>query len=257
MKILVIGDSCNDIYKYGICDRLDQEAPVPIFKEVNEESFQGMSLNVANNVTSLGINCDLITNKLEIKKIRYVDSRSNQLVMRVDENDSVKRIKNLKKINFMIYDAVIVSDYNKGFLYEEDMEYISNNSKLSFLQTNKVLSDWCSDFDYIKINNYEYSNTSQFTSKEFLNQINLIITRGEKGVTYKNKNFPISKPVMVRSLAGAGDTFLSALVVKFLETNNIVRSIKFAQNSSKKVVSQLGISVVGDLKNKKPKIIKN
>ena len=239
MKILVIGDSCNDIYKYGICDRLDQEAPVPIFKEVNEESFQGMSLNVANNITSLGINCDLITNKLEIKKIRYVDSRSNQLVMRVDENDSVKRIKNLKKINFMLYDAVIVSDYNKGFLYEEDMEYISNNSKLSFLQTNKVLSDWCSGFDYIKINNYEYSNTSQFTSEKFLNQINLIITRGEKGVTYKNKNFPISKPVMVRSLAGAGDTFLSALVVKFLETNDIVRSIKFAQNSSKSIKSTL------------------
>ena len=61
MKILVIGDSCNDIYKYGICDRLDQEAPVPIFKELNEENFQGMSLNVANNVASFGINCDLIS----------------------------------------------------------------------------------------------------------------------------------------------------------------------------------------------------
>ena len=55
---------------------------------------------------------------------------------------------------------------------------------------------------------------------------------------------------MVRSLAGAGDTFLSALVVKFIQTNDITRSIKFAQNSSKKAVSQLGISVVGDFKNK-------
>ena len=137
------------------------------------------------------------------------------------------------------------------------MSYISNNSKLSFLQTSKVLSEWCSGFNYIKINNYEYSNTSQFTSKEFLNKINLIITKGEKGVTYKNKDFPISKPVMVRSLAGAGDTFLSALVVKFIQTNDITRSIKFAQNSSKKAVSQLGISVVGDFKNKKPRIIKN
>ena len=61
-----------------------------------------------------------------------------------------------------------MSDYNKGFLSENDMDYISKESKVSFLQTNKVLSEWCKNFDYIKINNYEYSNTLQFTSKILL-----------------------------------------------------------------------------------------
>ena len=61
---------------------------------------------------------------------------------------------------------------------------------------------------------------------------------------------------MVRSLAGAGDTFLAALVVSYLKNMNINKSINFAQNASKKAVSELGISIVGDKKNRKPKIIK-
>ncbi len=256
MKVLVIGDSCKDKYRYGVCDRLDQEAPVPIFKEENEVVYEGMSLNVANNIASFGLSCELITNKKNINKIRYVDSRSNQLVMRVDENDGVDRIKNLKKVNFNKYDAVVVSDYDKGFLTEDDMAFISNQSKLSFLQTNKVLSKWCENFSFIKINNYEYSNTIQFTPLDFLNSLNLIITKGEKGASYKNKDYLIKKPVMIRSLAGAGDTFLAALVFNFLSNKNISKSINFAQNASKKAVSQLGISIVGDKTNNKPKITK-
>jgi bifunctional ADP-heptose synthase (sugar kinase/adenylyltransferase) len=256
MKILVIGDSCKDIYKYGICDRLDQEAPVPIFKEEKEVTYEGMSLNVANNVASFGINCDLITNSKSIKKIRFVDIRSNQLVMRVDENDGIPNIRKLKEIKLNKYDAVIVSDYNKGFLTEGQMNYIASNSKLSFLQTNKVLEKWCENFSYIKINNYEFQNTSQFTPKKYLEQLNLIITKGEKGAVFKNKNFQIKKPVTIRSLAGAGDTFLAGLVSSYVQNKNIEKSINFAQSQSKKAVSELGISVVGEKKNNKPRIIK-
>ena len=35
LKILVIGDSCKDIYHYGICERISSEAPIPIMKEQN------------------------------------------------------------------------------------------------------------------------------------------------------------------------------------------------------------------------------
>lgn len=256
MKILVIGDSCKDIYKYGICDRLDQEAPVPIFKEENEVSYEGMTLNVANNAASFGLRCEIITNNKTISKIRYVDSRSNQLVMRIDQNDGVDRVKNLNKVDFKKYNAVIVSDYNKGFLKESDMELISKKAKLSFLQTNKVLDYWCKNFNFIKINNYEYLNTLQISNKKFLEELNLIVTNGEKGANFKGKNFPILKPVMVRSLAGAGDTFLAALVFSYLKNKNITKAINFAQNASKKAVSRLGISIVGTNTQNKPKLIK-
>ena len=256
MKILVIGDSCKDIYRYGECVKLDQEAPVPVFKEINEVEYEGMSLNVANNISSFGVNCELITNKETIYKIRYVDTRSNQLVMRIDQNDGVERIQKIQSINYKKYNAVIVSDYNKGFLSQSDLEYISNEAKLSFLQTSKVLGGWCKQFDYIKINNYEYSNTLQFANRKFLDDLNLIVTKGEQGVVYKEKEFPISNPVRIRSLAGAGDTFLAALVVSYLKNKNIIKSINFAQNASKKAVSELGITVVGDKSKRKPKIIK-
>jgi D-glycero-beta-D-manno-heptose-7-phosphate kinase len=256
MKILVIGDSCKDIYRYGECVKLDQEAPVPVFNEVNEVEYEGMSLNVANNVSSFGVNCEIITNKKTIYKIRYVDTRSNQLVMRVDQNDGVERIQKIQSINYKKYNAVIVSDYNKGFLTQSDLEYISNEAKLSFLQTSKVLAGWCKQFDYIKINNYEYTNTLQFANREFLDELNLIVTKGEQGVVYKEKKFPILNPVRIRSLAGAGDTFLAALAVNYLKNKNISKSIHFAQNASKKAVSELGITVVGDKSKRKPKIIK-
>ena len=53
----------TSVLQYGVCDRLDQEAPVPIFKEENEVVYEGMSLNVANNIASFGLSCELITNK--------------------------------------------------------------------------------------------------------------------------------------------------------------------------------------------------
>ena len=36
MKILVIGDSCTDIFIYGEIDRICPEAPVPVFKPIRK-----------------------------------------------------------------------------------------------------------------------------------------------------------------------------------------------------------------------------
>jgi bifunctional ADP-heptose synthase (sugar kinase/adenylyltransferase) len=44
-KILVIGDSCVDIYHYGECTRISPEAPVPIFKHEKSEKYGGMASN--------------------------------------------------------------------------------------------------------------------------------------------------------------------------------------------------------------------
>ena len=33
-KILVIGDSCTDIFIYGECNRICPEAPVPVFNPI-------------------------------------------------------------------------------------------------------------------------------------------------------------------------------------------------------------------------------
>jgi D-beta-D-heptose 7-phosphate kinase/D-beta-D-heptose 1-phosphate adenosyltransferase len=116
MKILVIGDSCTDVFVYGQIDRLCPEAPVPIFEPIHQKENGGMVSNVKNNLIALGVDVHIISNNNGMKKVRYVDNNSNQMIMRLDENDVCDRVENLKDMSFSEYDAIIISDYNKGFL---------------------------------------------------------------------------------------------------------------------------------------------
>ena len=91
-RVLIVGDSCKDVFIYGEIDRLTPEAPVPVFNPIRETSNDGMAKNVANNVEALNVEIFTITNPNSIKKVRYVDKKSNQLVLRVDEHDYCERI---------------------------------------------------------------------------------------------------------------------------------------------------------------------
>ena len=91
MKFLVIGDVGYDIFQYGVCERLSPEAPVPIFNPTVVKKTLGMAGNVANNIKALGVECEIL-GRDRPKKIRYVDEVSNQILLRVDKNDSNYRI---------------------------------------------------------------------------------------------------------------------------------------------------------------------
>ena len=54
LKILVIGDSCVDIYHYGDCLRISQEAPVPVLRHTMSKTYGGMANNVYKNLVGLG-----------------------------------------------------------------------------------------------------------------------------------------------------------------------------------------------------------
>ena len=93
MNVLVIGDSCKDVFIYGDIERISPEAPIPVFKPTHTEKNGGMARNVANNVESLDMTIYTITNGNSIIKKRYVENRSGQMVLRVDEHDYCDRIK--------------------------------------------------------------------------------------------------------------------------------------------------------------------
>jgi bifunctional ADP-heptose synthase (sugar kinase/adenylyltransferase) len=92
IKILVIGDSCTDVFIYGNNFRLAPEGPAPVFNPVLTKSNGGMALNVHANIKAIGAEVTLITQKEEIYKTRYVDERTNSLLLRVDTNDKASRI---------------------------------------------------------------------------------------------------------------------------------------------------------------------
>jgi D-beta-D-heptose 7-phosphate kinase/D-beta-D-heptose 1-phosphate adenosyltransferase len=50
MKILLVGDSCYDIYHYGEVKRISPEAPIPIFDLKYSEKKYGMASNVYENL---------------------------------------------------------------------------------------------------------------------------------------------------------------------------------------------------------------
>jgi D-beta-D-heptose 7-phosphate kinase / D-beta-D-heptose 1-phosphate adenosyltransferase len=59
-KVLVVGDIILDQYIYGETNRISPEAPVPVVRVKSTEERPGGAANVAINVSSLGINTQLL-----------------------------------------------------------------------------------------------------------------------------------------------------------------------------------------------------
>jgi len=244
MKALVIGDSCEDVFVYGNCNRMAPAAPVPVFVEEYRKSNKGMAGNVYENVLSLYIECDIVTNKTEITKTRYVEKKTNHMLVRVDSSEEkIDRIKDIDIKKLQEYDAVIISDYDKGFLLEKDIQFIADNHKLVFLDTKKLLGDWAKNINFIKINEQEYERTKHLlTGKDWLNK-KLIVTVGSNGCVYNNQTYPVEK-VEIKDLTGAGDSFLAALVYKFVKEADIISAIKYANECATRVVQQKGVNTI-------------
>ena len=244
MKILVIGDSCTDVFVYGQIDRLCPEAPVPIFQPVSQKENGGMARNVKNNLVALGADVHIISNDNGMKKVRYVDTNSNQMIMRLDENDVCGRIENLRDMSFSDYDAIVISDYNKGFLHVDDIQYICEKYEDVFIDTKKEIDNWIMNVKFIKINSIEYNNNVKYIKKNnnWLND-KLIVTRCKYGCEFNGNIFDVEN-VPIKDVSGAGDTFLSALVVEYVKSQDIIKSIRFAQKCTTMVVQKQGVTTV-------------
>jgi D-beta-D-heptose 7-phosphate kinase/D-beta-D-heptose 1-phosphate adenosyltransferase len=239
-KVLLVGDSCTDQYVYGEVRRLNPEAPVPILDYKRTEIRQGMAWNVYNNLKSFGIEVYMMTNEEKIIKTRYIDEKTNQQILRVDNEIECKPLK--YEIPNENYDAVVISDYDKGFITSSKLFDITYGVKCPvFIDTKKnVFPEYnC----YIKINDIEFNRLN----KKYKN---LIVTHGAKGAEYDGVMYPGEK-VNVYDVVGAGDTFLSALTFGYLKYGTIQKAIPFANRSAAIAVQHPGTYVLTekDVKN--------
>tara|TARA_R110000824_G_scaffold126390_2_gene285936 strand:+ start:4640 stop:5407 length:768 start_codon:yes stop_codon:yes gene_type:complete len=243
--ILLIGDSCTDKFVYCKCKRLCPEAPIPLLDIIKTKTNRGMAGNVFKNIQALG--CDVVfftnTNYKNIIKTRYVDQKTNHMFIRIDSRAELKStFKDCKsQINFDDYSSVVISDYDKGFITAEDIQFISNNHPVTFLDTKKIIGNWVESVKFIKINRAEYELSKNYLTEKIRN--NIITTLGSGGAVYHNIQYDV-EGVEVKDLSGAGDTFLSGLVCMFLNTNNIEESIKFANTCATSVVQRKGVTVL-------------
>ena len=86
-NVVLIGDSCEDVYHYGTCERLSPEAPVPVLKQTQVTRLKGMSWNVRLNLEAFGVSVRHFTNDKKIIKHRFIDTQYNQHLLRWDEGE--------------------------------------------------------------------------------------------------------------------------------------------------------------------------
>ena len=249
MRVLLIGDSCTDVYVYGDVKRLNPEAPVPILEPKREESSKGMAWNVFDNLKAFGLSVFMLTNEEKIIKTRYIHEKSNQQILRVDNEPEIKPLPYEPPfINDRSayhrpphkappkewYDVMVISDYNKGYVTQEKLfELVEWFEGPVFIDTKKrYVPDGC----YVKLNDLEYDKLETKSD-------NIIITRGDEGTEYKGKLYPAEK-VKVFDVVGAGDTFLAALTYGYLKYGTIEEAIPLANKAAAVAVSHRGTYVL-------------
>lgn len=231
-KILLIGDDCVDVYSYGRVERISPEAPVPVFVHSHTYDFiPGMAANVCKNLKTLGCDVTYLHGKSSTKT-RLIDTRSKQHIVRID-NDEWSDPVVIDTADINKYDAVVISDYNKGTVDYETIETIRREfSGPVFVDTKKTdlaRFEGC----IVKINSLESSLASSKCT-------GLVVTLGEYGVSYKDKIYPATKCDVV-DVCGAGDTFLSALTVSYLDSRNMETAIQFAIRAAGVTVTHIGV----------------
>lgn len=243
IKILVIGELCEDIFIYGDCKRLSPEAPVPVFNPITVTKNDGMAGNVVNNLRALSseIYVDSWHQSQRVTKTRFVDKKSNHMFLRLDEGEEniSPMISTDNKINEISkFDIVVVSDYDKGFLDDQWLKFLGKGAKLSILDSKKKLTKEVVDsFTFVKLNEIELK-----INKDLSRCQNIITTLGSKGAEYRGIIYPSPSPKETIDVSGAGDTFTAAFILKYYQTQNIEESIVHANQMASIVVSKRGVA---------------
>lgn len=225
LKILVVGESCTDRYHIGVCERLSPEFPVPVFKKKETFNKPGMASNVLSGFLNVGIQAELVSPQNSCLKERFVEEKTGYHLLRVDSFDEVEELKQseLEDIDLEKYSCIVISDYGKGFVTHSAAEFLRKKFEGPIFVDTKKTDLSCYSGCIIKINELERNSITVENPKA-----KIITTLGSRGAEYNGETY---SPVFERSVfdvCGAGDTFLTALVIGYMLYGDIRASIPLA-----------------------------
>lgn len=309
MNIIVLGDIMLDINYESEVKRQAPEANIPIYNILGNNYILGGAANVAQNLKYLDTNVELISfigndiyasiikNILDSKKIQYKffveENRcttqknriflDNKLQVRYDIEDTsdISTIVENEVIDYVInnqnIDAIIISDYDKGFVTEKlcqtIIKYANENNIPTFVDPkikNYMKYKGCFLF---KPNQNESEvisgekNINKILSfiRDKIECTNILMTRGKEGMILNNHNNKIEHDSIINlvDVTGAGDIVLSTLVYCYLKYGDLLKACKVSNYVGGKSVSVVGnynvskndISEYFDNYNKPSKII--
>jgi len=224
MRVLVLGDACIDEYRYGEIRRVNPESSAPLLNFLDKEEKMGMAYNVAQNLQALGANVVVSFGAEMSRKVRYIDRRTGEHLLRVDKDLESKPYQ--FGHDFVGFDAIVISDYNKGYIWNETIKELRRQFDGPIYMDTKKRN--LADFPgiYIKINQRELYESTSLPEPD-----KLIVTYGAKGCGYKESLYP-AKVIEVVDVCGAGDVFLAAMVFKHLETGDMDIALPFANEKA-------------------------
>ena len=228
-----------------------------------------------------------IKKKISTTKTRYLVN--GQQLMRVDE-ENTDNFKNeeykylLENFTKELYNhnIVVLSDYNKGFF---EKKFLSKLIKIANRKNVPIIIDpKNNDFSIYKNatlitpNQFEVSKVTNSNCKNNIDVENcgttiidkysiknVLITRGEKGLSYINKKVKIHSPtkkIEVFDVSGAGDTVLLIISICIANKVDIKTTLNLSNKAAGLVVGKIGTSTLNcdelfyDIQLSKNKIIK-
>lgn len=264
-KVLIVGDVMLDSYILGTVERISPEAPVPVVAIEKRENRPGGAANVAVNIKALGadpILCSVIGSDEEgeiitqilkdqgvntatllqserrktTTKIRVMAQKHQMLRLDYEDLSDLSGPDNERFISgyrsaLKNVDVIIIEDYNKGVLTEQNIELILLHAKelgipvvvdpkqknfwnykgVALFKPNlKELREALGYTENPK-NNQELLEWVAQMEQKLSNQISFI-TLSERGVFIQKQETHHFLPAFVRRIAdvsGAGDTVIS------------------------------------------------
>lgn len=299
VKVLVIGDVMLDRYWWGSVDRISPEAPVPVVRLGRTSMAAGGAANVAANIAGLGATAILVgitgndpdaeTLRILISENERIDCRligidgrhttvktrivaHNQQVVRLDQeitdpiadDDSSRAFEIIASLIDDV-DAVILSDYAKGFLVRELLseviETVRKTGKMIFVDPKSK------DFGRYKGSTVITPNLKEageavktaLDSEELLRDAGhelldlcdsdaILITEGENGMTLFDRSAESlhldALALDVFDVTGAGDTVIAAFAVASTSGMTFRDAAKIANIAAGIAVGHIGTTVV-------------
>jgi D-beta-D-heptose 7-phosphate kinase / D-beta-D-heptose 1-phosphate adenosyltransferase len=291
-KFLVIGDVMLDTYWSGKPRRLSPEAPVPVVPLDYVDHRPGGAANVALNIAKFckqvslfaptgddsaaeqlqkeleanGVNCLFArsASRRTINKIRIV-AEQNQIV-RVDAEDNLSQYNVFADwqsyFNLLDYDAVVISDYAKGFI--GDMQSFIRKCRENSIGV--IVDPKGNSFEKYRGCNIITPNLNEFSlvlgagqsetdilhkGRHFVEQFpetSLCLTRGSDGISFFGSDkFEFHAPTNAKEVydvTGAGDTLVSLLALCVTTGMSTESSVRVANLAAGLVVGKKGTASV-------------
>jgi len=281
IKILVVGDIMLDKYVVGDVSRISPEAPVPIVHVNNEYTTLGGCGNVARNIAELGptvycsgsvaeddgyITINNLFNEIGVKSKLVIDSHITTIkeriisdqrqfqMLRVDRE--ISSFVNIEKFVYVFewnkefepkYDMIVISDYNKGMITLDVMDYL-RTFNIPIIVDPKPCNGYLYERPLMITPNKDEWREMELDDEchpEFV-----LITEGKDGMTLYDKKqglgkFKIlGKPVEVYNVSGAGDTVIAVMAICLSMDIYPDKAAEIANDCASYVVTQVGTSTV-------------